>query len=328
MHQHVSDFGFTPSDLVRLGAKLTLGVTPADLSARTMETPIYSGRLLAHEVQVGLTATANDITYLTDQDFTVDVEPSLICGLLIEGGDEGAEIGNHGHFARSLERPVLIGFRETKRYRRTCVRAQHCKAAGFILKPSFFERFGNDVADDGLAVLRDFASADFRAATLPRSNKLLEIARRILDHPYNGPLGELFLESCTLAMVVETAEHLKEERRLVSLIGRRHYDRVVEARDIIDANLIETPTSLQLARRVGVSVTTLQANFKAVFGTTIFGYVRNQRLMMARVLLHEHGLTAAEAGYKVGFSSPAAFTAAFRRRFGHPPGREAARSPS
>lgn len=325
MIQRASTEGFTGADLVRLGANLSLGVTPADLTARTMETPIYAGRLLAHEVQAGLTVTATDITYLTDQDFIVDVDPSLVCGILIDGHDEGVEIGRHGYVSRVRERPVLYGFRSPQRCRRTSVRAQRCKSAGFLLKPTFFDRFGDVVADDGLTTLRDFAAAEFRTTTLARSARLLEIARRILDHPYNGSLGELFLESSALALVVETTELLRQERGTIALIGRRHYERVLEARDIIDADLVATPTSLALARRVGVSVTTLQANFKIVFGTTIFGYVRDQRLMMARVLLTEHGLSAAEAGYRVGFSSPAAFSAAFRRRFGRPPGQEAGR---
>ncbi|MEM1140849.1 MAG: helix-turn-helix transcriptional regulator, partial [Pseudomonadota bacterium] len=55
------------------------------------------------------------------------------------------------------------------------------------------------------------------------------------------------------------------------------------------------------------------------FGTTIFGYIREQRLEMARYLLLDHGLKVSEAGYRVGFSSPAAFSSAYRRRFGHPP---------
>ncbi|WP_204307429.1 hypothetical protein, partial [Enterobacter hormaechei] len=77
--------------------------------------------------------------------------------------------------------------------------------------------------------------------------------------PYNGELGQLFLESNTLSYVVEVAELLKQERRLVALIGRRHFERVMEARDILDADLVAPPRTLELARRVGVNVTTLQA---------------------------------------------------------------------
>lgn len=317
--------GFTCSDLLRLGAQLTLGVTPADTSAMPMNSPVYAGRVLAHEVQPGLTASAADIVYLADQEFLLDVEPSLICSILLSGDDDGTYVGGHGYVRRHLERPVIVSFCETMRYRRPCVARQTCRAAGFIVKPAFFERFSDFVSDDGLAMLRDCSRAPFRTETLSRVPKLVELARHILDHPYNGPLGQLFLESSTLSFVVEVAEQLHQDRRMISLIGRRHYDRVMEARDILDTNLVEPPSSLQLARRVGVSLTTLQANFKTVIGTTIFGYVRDQRLGMARVLLSEHGLSAAEAGYRVGFSSPAAFTAAYRRRFGHPPGREAGR---
>jgi AraC-like DNA-binding protein len=325
---HVSTDRFTVSDLVRMGAELSLGVKPVDVSPRSMETPIYSGRLLAHEVQPGLTATAFDVTYLSDQAFVVEMKAALVCGILLGGDPDWLEIGSSGRVIPRLEQPVLYGFGETMRCRRTCVAQRHCRMAGFILKPDFFDRFGDDIADDGLAVLREFVGAEFRTEALARSPRLVEIASRSLDHPYNGQLGQLFLESNTLSYVVEVAELLKQERRLVVQIGRRHYDRVIEARDILDADLIAPPRTLELARRVGVNVTTLQANFKAVFGTTIFGYVRDQRLLMARVLLLDHGLTVAEVGYRVGFASPAAFTAAYRRHFGHPPGKEAARDPA
>jgi len=322
---HVATTGFSVSDLVRVGAELALGVAPVDLSAQSVETPIYAGTLLAHEVQPGLTATAFDVTYLSTREFVVDMQPALVCGLLFRGDADPMEVGSHGSVVQRFERPVLYGFGKTTRCRRMCIADRHCRTAGFILRRSFFERFGGDIADDGLSVLRDFLDVDFRTEALARSPRLVEIANRALDHPYTGELGQLFLESNTLSYLVEVAELLKQERRVVALMGRRHYDRVMEARDILDADLIAPPRTLELARRVGVNVTTLQANFKAVFDTTIFGYVRDQRLLMARALLIDHGLTIAEAGYRVGFASPAAFTAAYRRRFGHPPGKELAR---
>lgn len=118
---------------------------------------------------------------------------------------------------------------------------------------------------------------------------------------------------------------LAHKSRLVALIGKRHYDRIMEARDILDANLAKPPKTLELTKLVGVNLTTLHANFKTVFGTTIFGYVRAQRLEMARMLLIEHHLTVAEAGYRVGFASPSAFAVAYRRHFGNPPSNDARR---
>jgi len=175
-------------------------------------------------------------------------------------------------------------------------------------------------------MLLSLVRTKFQTKILPRSPRLVAIARSNLDHAYTGALGELFLESNILAFVIEVAELLKEESRKVALIGRRHYDRVMEVRDILDANLTSPPRILELAKRVGVNVTTLQANFKAVFATTIFGYVRTQRLLIAQALLTERGQSIAEVGYKVGFSNAAAFSTAYRRHFGRSPRKDAVRS--
>ena len=313
---------FSVSDLMREAAERSLGLEFAHEPIGAIHTPVFSGTLLAEEGQPGLIATAHDLTYLQDNVFDMRMERALICGVLLSGDAGPLETPGHPPVFQPVEQPVIIAFGETMPCRRVLQAGQRSRVAGFMLKPDFFERFGETVEDDGLATLSDFASAGFHAAELPRSQTLVSVARRTFDHPYSGQLRSLFLESNALSFVIEVARLLKEKQRLTDLIGRRHYDRVMQARDILDASLAAPPKTIDLARQVGVNVTTLRACFRAVFGTTIFGYIRDQRLQMARVLLIEHGLKSAEAGYRVGFSNPAAFTAAYRRHFGHPPSRE------
>ena len=206
--------------------------------------------------------------------------------------------------------------------------AHRRRSAGIVIRPDFFVRFGYQINSDGLAALREFSEADFRFEQLPRSPVFADLVRRCLDHPFDDQLGSLFLESAALGLVIETAQLLAHERRMISAIGKRHYDRVIEVRDMLDANLASPPRIMDIAKQVGVNLTTLQANFKIVFDTTIFGYVRTQRLQMARVLLRDYHLNVSEAGYRVGFVNPSAFTAAYRRHFGHPPGKDAVRARS
>ncbi|WP_329647561.1 AraC family transcriptional regulator [Hyphomicrobium sp.] len=321
-----SQEGFTPSELIRIATDQALGVTLVTPPSGLVETPLFSGRLVSQEVQPGLRAAADDITYLTSESIQSEAEPAVMCGVLLEGGPETMDVFGYGPITRHAERPALFGFRERTRFQLTGMMSHRSRASGFVIKPVFFERFGENIRSDGLAALRDFAHGDFRFESLPRSPKVVDIARRNLEHPYGDQLGELFLESNTLSFVIEIAELLAHERRMVTAIGKRHYHRVMEARDILDANLVAPPKILDLTKLVGVNLTTLQANFKIVFGTTIFGYVRMQRLEMARVLLREHHLTVAEAGYRVGFVSPSAFTAAYRRHFGHTPGHDIPRN--
>lgn len=323
--QRVSTDGFKIPELVRLAAEHSLTVELANLPSDFVETPLFSGRLLVHELQPGLIVAASDIQYLTDQSIDTQAEPSLQCGVLLAGEDESIEVVGYGSITRQPRRPVLKAFSQPTQFRLPSMLGRRSRTAGFMLKPNFFDRFGAHVTDDGLKMLQELSASPFRFECLPRSPRIIELAENCLNHPFNEQLSELFLESNTLAFVIEVAQLLKQERRLVSLIGKRHYDRVMETRDILDAKLAAPPRMLELSRQVGVNHTTLQANFKAVFGSTIFGYVRTQRLLMARALLVDHHVTVAEAGYRVGFASPAAFTAAYRRHFGHPPGQDLAR---
>lgn len=320
--RHISEKGFKLPDLERIAAEHAFGVTIADVTPQAIETPVFAGSMLTMEVQPGLIVAASDLVYLNDTPLASINEPAVSCGVLLEGDDEFMEVEGYGSISRTRGRAAIKGFSRTTRLTLPSMRGHRSRAAGVLIRPTFFERFGERIDDDGVAALREFAETDFRYEYLPKSPKLCELARRCFDHPYNNQLGELFLESNALAFIVEVAQMLSHERRMVELLGRRHYDRVMEARSILDDSLVKPPTILELTRRVGVNLTTLQANFKLAFGTTIFGYVRTQRLEVARVLLIEHRLSISEAGYRVGFSSPSAFTAAYRRHFGHPPGRE------
>lgn len=322
---HVSDVAFKVSDLVRLAAEHSIGLHIHEVKAEGVDTPVFSGSLLGYEVQPGLTATGGDVTYLIDANIISEAEPCVMCGVLLNGESEKMDVLGYGTVTRERERPAIFGFNRPTNFRLSNLLHHRSRAAGFVLRPLFFERFGDAINGDGLAGLREFATAEFRYALLPRAPVIVDLARRNLDNPYSGHLQELFLESNTLAYVIEVADMLAQEKRMIALMGRRHYDRVMEARDVLDANLVVPPKLLELTKRVGVNLTTLQANFKTVFGTTIFGYVRLQRLQMARVLLQEYRLTVAEAGYKVGFVSPSAFTAAYRRHFGHPPSQDVLR---
>ena len=58
--------GMTPNDLVRLGAEFALGVEPVEVAPQVLDTPIYTGRLLAHEIQPGLMLSAGDVTYICE----------------------------------------------------------------------------------------------------------------------------------------------------------------------------------------------------------------------------------------------------------------------
>ncbi|MBO6758966.1 MAG: AraC family transcriptional regulator [Roseibium sp.] len=74
----------------------------------------------------------------------------------------------------------------------------------------------------------------------------------------------------------------------------------------------------QLAETAGMSRTQFAVTFKEVLGITPGGYLSNWRLEIARTEL-ESGTPVKTVARMCGFSSAAAFSRAFTRRFGHAP---------
>lgn len=310
------------ADVLRQAAQPSLNASAVTGDGAGPDRSIVSGQLFSREVQGGLFVNTHDILYLGDCALDARKDRSLSCGLLLAG--EVAPIGIRGYdpVVQTRGRPFLFGLGQPTQCDRLWRAGTRSRGAGITLTPTFLERFGAHVAEDGLLMLHDYLRPGARSVVLPPSRALAQIAARLLEHPYRGPLATLFLESSALQFVLEIAILLRDEDRIVGRLGRWHRDRVVEAREILDAGLADPPSSIELSRQVGVNLTTLQENFKAAYGMTLFAYVRTERLKLARELILDQGLGIAEAGYRVGFASPAAFTAAYRRHFGHPPSAE------
>ena len=309
------------SMLVREAAERSLTLDLRGQNSAAEEQPFGAGRVCLQEVQPGLRCELHELAWHETRAFRFSGAPLIACHITLEGSIEGADIEDYGVVESRVNQATLIGLGEPARWKRRVRAGQFFKSFGFILQPAFFDRFAGVVKDDQLAVFEPFR-AGRHVRVLPRSQRLIALGNSAFDHPYNGSLVALYQESNTLQFFLEIVRLLREENLIVHEIGRKHYDRLMDARAILDSDLIDPPKTLDLARQVGSNISALQSNFKRAFGTTIFGYIRTRRLEMARVLITEHKLGSAQAGYRVGFASPAAFTAAYRRFFGRPPSAE------
>jgi AraC-like DNA-binding protein len=80
-----------------------------------------------------------------------------------------------------------------------------------------------------------------------------------------------------------------------------------------------------LAQLSGMSVSAFHRNFQAVTALSPIQFQKQIRLQEARLRLVAHPEDVARAGYLVGYDSPSQFSREYRRQFGVPPSRDAAR---
>lgn len=144
--------------------------------------------------------------------------------------------------------------------------------------------------------------------------ELLDRLRSSLDRP--AALQELGLQS--LERLLESQSRTLHQAGAARL---EVYRRLLRARDFMDATLGEEGNLDTWAARADMSRFHFLRSFRDAFGVTPRQYLIGQRLERARELLSGTRATATSVALDLGFDSLSHFTNAYRRRFGHPPGR-------
>jgi AraC family transcriptional regulator len=132
-----------------------------------------------------------------------------------------------------------------------------------------------------------------------------------------GFASEMFIESAGNLLLVEIARYFdhavgksacgERARGLASWQLRRIEERVRES------SSLGYPTAAELAELCCVSEDHAMRSFKVSTGKTLFKYIEEQRLAVAKELLSASNLTVKEIATRLDFSSAANFGRAFRR---------------
>jgi len=77
----------------------------------------------------------------------------------------------------------------------------------------------------------------------------------------------------------------------------------------------------EITKSLGISRSQLQRKLKSITGNSTSSYIREYRLKKGHEMLKDGVAKASEVSYKVGFSSPSYFNAAFSKFYGYAPGK-------
>ncbi|MCP3888683.1 MAG: helix-turn-helix transcriptional regulator [Desulfobulbaceae bacterium] len=144
----------------------------------------------------------------------------------------------------------------------------------------------------------------------------------ILHCEYSGVMRQLYLESKAMELITYKIDQMMQPETAIRKPPRlsdNDCERIKKAADILTVNLDSPPSLFELAKSVGISHTRLNLDFKRIYGTTVFGYLRQIRLEKAKQLLEEKGLNVSETAYEVGYNSIPSFSKAYSDYFGSTP---------
>lgn len=149
--------------------------------------------------------------------------------------------------------------------------------------------------------------------------KIQSVINEIIHCPYSEELKDLFLLSKSIELLVLQAELYNKQQVNNYIKSQKDKDKLIEAREVITARIDNPPTLSELSKLVALNEYKLKRGFKELFGTTVFGYIHQSRMDLAKRLLLGTSKTAQEIAYETGYGSPQHFSKAFKEQFGIPP---------
>ncbi len=153
------------------------------------------------------------------------------------------------------------------------------------------------------------------------SFKIQQVIQEIIHSAFQDTLQDLFLLSKSIELLVLQAEMYEKRSSNQFIKSERDKRKLIEAKELISARIDDPPTIVELSRLIGINEYKLKKGFRELFGTTIFGYIHNKRMSLAKRLLLGTDMSAKEIAYETGYSSPQHFSNAFKKKFGITPNR-------
>lgn len=186
----------------------------------------------------------------------------------------------------------------------------------------FPELFGSDHdLPEMIARLARDHSSMIRSHAFPCSVE--RVAREIWEAARDGRFSPLFCRYKSAELLNALFEYwmFEDEHSDDSPCSDRERIGVLKVRELIETDPVNLRSIDELARLAGMNRTKLRSLFKRLCGTTMVNFRTDMMMRTADAMLRESDLPVAEISFQLGYSEPSSFNTAYRRFFGHPPGR-------
>ena len=150
------------------------------------------------------------------------------------------------------------------------------------------------------------------------NGRLRKLSLRIQNCPTYSLTDRLTMEALSLRWLAELLQQPELNRHTVCATTCPTADSaaVMRAARFLSGNLHEAHSIAKLSRRVHLNEFKLKKGFRHLYDSSIFEYLREERMEKAAELLRNQGKNVAEVANQVGYSNPSHFAKAFKEHHG------------
>jgi AraC-like DNA-binding protein len=147
------------------------------------------------------------------------------------------------------------------------------------------------------------------------------VVSQLMNHNLHSNISDLYLKGKIyelIALYFNRVDSAAEEQ-CPFLVDEENVKRIRKAKDIILERMTEPPTLQALSEEIGLSLKKLKEGFKQIYGDSVYSFLFEHKMEMARNMLESNQYNVNEVGLRVGYSTSSHFIAAFKKKYGTTP---------
>jgi AraC-like DNA-binding protein len=318
MDASISNYA-TAHTLDSLNQQFGVEVHEPTLSNLQHDTKVLSGRFSVNDYGSGISIHATDMEEEQDLDMAFNITPRLTLCVLLEGELEFTLAGQHQHVHTRHgqgSQVFVIATDQEQQLTRHIRKGHQVRKVNVTVMKTWLEREATHSA-----VIRDILHHHFHNTTQcvhwQATPLIVGFANRILNpSPATATLRDLQVQYHAIELLNAVLQQL-------TLHSPQSYEQALgRAQAYIESQLHTALNLNQVAKHAGLSVSTLQRQFKSHYQQTVVQYIRRRKLEVARDSLARKDKSIGEVAFLAGYHHVSNFATAYKKAFGETPGEQ------
>jgi len=307
---------FTVADLHSLGQRngFVYRLPNLDIDAQDRQSLcIAEGRIQEISLPGGLNLVLSDITVHEPYEATSVYTPQLCAIVLLQGQARTA-------IRRCGQAQLIASSGISALYSDLTPMTGYHPAGQRLQSVNLSISVPDAVGDERLADVFDKAMRhnEFGLRRWEVPSFLMFSLTHLLQNSCDEPVYRLFGEGVGLQLLAHALGELGQPVEPDSPLSARDVKRLERVREHLHDAPAEEHTLAHLARLAYMSPSALRAKFQIAYHRSVFSYLRERRLEVARAKLAQ-GYSVQQAAHSVGYRHATNFATAFRQRYGVSP---------
>lgn len=306
---------FTVTELNRLGDSTGFSYRLPHLSvASAMDDALYvaEGRVQETRLRPGVKLVRSDIVTRHHYEATSERYPRLSVIVMLQGQASACVDRSSDVRLRARSGAIVVG--NSGQMTSMHPAGQRMRSINVSLDDLDW------LDDDGLHALLDQVDATtgprLRAWSVP--DHLASAIEQLFEEAWQGAMYGLLCEGVGLQVLASAMQDFTRPVAMGAMSSPRDRQRLERVRDLLYTAPGDDHTLGSLARVACMSPSSLRTKFQQIYHRSIFSWLRERRLEVARERLGQ-GWSVQQAAHFVGYRHASNFATAFRERYGITP---------